>query len=65
MNDKEKAKKWDEVLKKSAGGDDIIDIEGEKWVRMHPEMQNWADTHAEMIEWMTQAVKFPPRSDCG
>jgi len=65
MNDKEKAQKWDEVVKKSTNGDDIIDIDGERWVRMHPEMKNWADSHADMIEWMTQAVKFPPRSDCG
>ena len=65
MNDKEKAKKYEELLKKSNNGDDVIDIEGEKWLRIHPEMKQWAESHADMIEWMTQAVKFPPRSDCG
>lgn len=65
MNDKEKAEKWDEVVKKSTNGDDTIDIEGERWVRIHPEMKQWADCHADMVEWMTQAVKFAPRSDCG
>ena len=65
MNDKEKAEKWDEVVKKSTNGDDTIDIEGKRWVRIHPEMKQWADCHADMVEWMTQAVKFPPRSDCG
>ena len=65
MNDREKAEKYEELLKKSNSGDDVIDIEGEKWVRIHPEMKQWAESHADMVEWMTQAVKFPPRSDCG
>ena len=65
MNDKEKAKKYEELLKKTKNGDDVIDIEGERWLRIHPEMKDWANCHAEMVEWMTQVVKFPPRSDCG
>ena len=55
MNDKEKADKYEEV----------IDIEGQKWLLIHPDMQQWVDSHTEMVEWMTEAVKFPPRSDYG
>ena len=58
MNSKEKAEKYDELVEKSGNGDDVIDIEGQKWLRMHPEMEKW-------VEWMTEAMKFPPRSDCG
>ena len=65
MTDKEKAEKYDELVEKSGNGDDVIDIEGQKWLRMHPEMQGWADSNKEMVEWMTEAMKFPPRSDCG
>ena len=65
MNNKEKAEKWDEVVKKATNGDDVIDIDGEKWLRMHPEMQEWIDKNSDMVEWMTEATKFPPRSDCG
>ena len=64
MNDKEKAKKYDALIAKSGNGD-VIDIEGEKWLRIHPEMQQWIDHNADMVEWMTEATKFPPRSDCG
>ena len=38
MNNKEKADKYDELVEKSGNGDDVIDIEGQKWLRMHPEM---------------------------
>ena len=60
MNNKEKADKYDELVDRSDNGDDIIDIEGQKWLRIHPEMER-----SDMVEWMTEAVKFPPRSDCG
>jgi len=65
MNDKEKAKKYDELVEKSSNGDDTIDIEGQTWLRLHPDMERWVDQHADMVEWMTEAMKFPPRSDCG
>ena len=65
MNDEEKAAKYDELLKKANSGEEVLDIEGQKWLLMHPDMQNWVDAHADMVEWMTEAVKFPPRSDCG
>ncbi len=65
MNSKEKADKYDELVEKSGNGDDIIDIEGQFWIRMHPEMERWVESHTDMVEWMTEAVKFPPRSDCG
>ena len=65
MNDKEKAKRWDELVAKSGNGGSVINIDGQKWLRMHPEMERWVDTNADMVEWMTEATKFPPRSDCG
>ena len=65
MNDKQKADKYDELVEKSGNGDDVIDIEGQRWLRIHPEMERWVDTHGDMVEWMTEAMKFPPRSDCG
>ena len=65
IKDKEKADKYDELVEKSGNGDDVIDIEGQKWLRIHPDMQQWIESHAEMVEWMTEAVKFPERSDCG
>jgi len=65
MNDKEKAQKYDDLVAKSSNGDDIIDIEGQEWIRIHPEMKSWVESHADMVEWMTEAMKFPPRSDCG
>ena len=65
MNDKEKADKWDSLVAKSGDGDRVIDIEGQKWLRLHPEMERWVDVHSDMVEWMTDAVQFPPRSDCG
>ena len=65
MNDRKKAEKYDELLKKSKEGEEVLDIEGQRWLRMHPEMENWAESHAEIVEWMTDAMKFPPRSDCG
>ena len=65
MNDKEKAKKYDELVEKSGNGDDVIDIEGQAWLRIHPEMDKWIDMHSDMVEWMTEAMQFPPRSDHG
>ena len=65
MNDKEKANEYDELIKKAKNGDKVIDIEGQRWVRIHPEMQRWAESNSDMVEWMTEAMKFPPRSDCG
>ena len=67
MNDKEKAEKYDELVEKSGNGVDIIDIEGQKWLRMHPDVQEWANMNKDMIEWMTEATSknMPPRSDCG
>ena len=65
MNDKQKADKYDELVEKSGNGDDVIDIEGQKWLRMHPDMEKWVGAHGDMVEWMTEAMKFPPRSDCG
>ncbi len=65
MNDKDKADKYDELVEKSGNGEDVIDIEGQKWIRMHPEMKHWVESHADMVEWMTEAMQFPPRSDHG
>ena len=65
MSYKEKASKYDELIKKAQGGEEILDIEGQKWLLMHPNMERWVDTHSDMVEWMTEAVKFPPRSDHG
>tara|TARA_B100000029_G_C17455391_1_gene916525 strand:- start:765 stop:962 length:198 start_codon:yes stop_codon:yes gene_type:complete len=65
MNDREKASKYNELIKKANSGQDVIDIEGQKWVRMHPEMQQWAEYNSDMVEWMTEIIRFPPRSDCG
>ena len=66
MNDKEKANEYDELIKKSKNGDTVIDIEGQKWIRRHPEMEQWAEFNSEMVEWMTEANKHrTPRSDCG
>jgi hypothetical protein len=65
MNDKEKADKYDELLKKASNGEEVLDIEGQKWLLMHPDMKTWVESHAEMVEWMTEAMEFPPRSDCG
>tara|TARA_Y100000310_G_scaffold335376_1_gene417272 strand:- start:648 stop:845 length:198 start_codon:yes stop_codon:yes gene_type:complete len=65
MSDKEKANKYDELLKKAKDGEEVLDIEGQKWLLMHPDMEQWVDTHTEIVEWMTEAMKFPPRSDCG
>ena len=65
MNDKEKANEYDELMKKAQGEDDIIDIEGQRWLRMHPDMERWVEAHGDMVEWMTEAMKYPPRSDCG
>ena len=65
MTDKEKAKKYDELVEQSSNGDNVIDIEGQRWLRIHPEMERWAEKNSEMVEWMTEAMKFPPRSDCG
>ena len=65
MNDKEKAKKYDKLVEKSDNGDDVIDFEGQAWLRIHHEMERRVDSHADMVECMTEAMKFPPRSDCG
>ena len=65
MNDKEKAAKYDELIGKAQGGEEVLDIEGQKWLLIHPEMERWVESHTDMVEWMTEAVKFPARSDCG
>ena len=54
-------------MEKSGNGDDVIDIEGQKWLRMHPDMEAWADMNKDMVEWMTEATSKhrTPRSDCG
>jgi hypothetical protein len=65
MSYKEKANKYDELIKKAQGGEEVLDIEGQKWLLMHPNMERWVDAHSDMVEWMTEAVKFPPRSDHG
>ena len=66
MNDKEKADKYDELVEKSSN-DDVIDIEGQKWLRLHPDLEAWAAMNKDMIEWMTEATdnNMNPRSDCG
>ena len=66
MNDKEKADKYDELVEKSSN-DDVIDIEGQKWLRLHPDLEAWAAMNKDMIEWMTEATdnNMTPRSDCG
>lgn len=28
-------------------------------------VQWWIEYHSDLVEWMTEPVKFPPRSDCG
>ena len=65
MNDKEKAKKWDDLVAKSGNAGSVIDIEGQKWLLVHPEMQRWVEINSDIVEWMTEGVKFAPRSDCG
>tara|TARA_R110002051_G_scaffold301687_1_gene369651 strand:- start:216 stop:419 length:204 start_codon:yes stop_codon:yes gene_type:complete len=67
MNDKQKADKYDKLVEKSDNGNNVIDIEGQRWLRMHPEMQQWAVDNADMIEWMTETTSQhrSPRSDCG
>jgi hypothetical protein len=70
MNDKlnrEKAKKYDELVVKAENGDNVVDIEGQKWLRMHPDMEAWANMNKDMIEWMTEDTdkNRTPRSDCG
>ena len=65
MNDKQKAAKYDELIRKARAGKEVLDIEGQKWLLMHPEMQQWVDYNSDMVEWMTEVIKFPPRSDCG
>ena len=65
MNDKEKADKYDELIKKASSGKKVIDIERQKWLLVHPEMKEWAESHTDMVEWMTEEVKFAPRSDYG
>ena len=29
------------------------------------ETERWIELNAEIVEWMTEPIKFPPRSDCG
>ena len=65
MNHEEKAAKYDELLEKANSGEDVLDIEGQKWLLIHPNMRQWVESHADMVEWMTEVVKFPARSDCG
>ena len=45
--------------------EEVEDTEGQEWLVIYPDMQRWVETHSDMVEWMTEAVKFPPRSDCG
>ena len=67
MTDKEKADKYDELVERSGNGDDVIDIKGQKWLRMHPDMESWLSMNKDLVEWMTEATSkdMPPRSDCG
>ena len=67
MKDKEKAKKYDQLIAQSGNGSTVIDIEGQRWLRMHPDMKEWAESHRDLIEWMTEATDKHqlPRSDCG
>ena len=60
-------KKYDELVEKSGNGDDVIDIDGQRWLRMHPDVESWANMNKDMIEWMTEATNKhrTPRSDCG
>ena len=46
----------------------ILDIEIEEEEEKNNELvqtQNWIELHSEIVEWMTEPMKFPPRSDCG
>jgi len=45
--------------------EEVLDPEGRKWFITYPDMQLWVETHSDMVEWMTESVKFPARSDCG
>ena len=29
------------------------------------QIEQWIELNAEIVEWMTEPMKFPPRSDCG
>jgi hypothetical protein len=53
--------------KKVDRGNNVVDIEGERWLRVHPDMGAWAESHVDMIEWMTEETSKnqAPRSDCG
>ena len=67
MRDKEKADKYDKLVEKSNAEGDVIDIEVQKWLRMHPNVEIWATMNKDMIEWMTEVTdnNMNPRSDCG
>jgi len=45
--------------------EEVSDAQAQKWLILYPDMQSWVETHSDMVEWMTEAMKFPPRSDCG
>jgi len=64
MSDK-KRDRYAELIEKARDGNRVVDIDGQKWLLMHPDMEQWVDSHVEMVEWMTEATRFPPRSDCG
>ena len=40
---KEKAAKYDELLAKASSGEEVLDIEGQKWLLIHPEMKEWVE----------------------
>ena len=50
---------------KTNSEEEALDVEGRKWLLIYPDMATWVERHSEMVEWMTEAVRFPPRSDCG
>ena len=60
-----KTDKYIELIKKAQSGKWAMDADGKKWLLMHPDMEDWVEYHPDMVEWMTEATRFPPRSDCG
>tara|TARA_R110002110_G_scaffold159686_3_gene357668 strand:- start:178 stop:345 length:168 start_codon:yes stop_codon:yes gene_type:complete len=54
-----------EELNNNLNEEEALDPEGDKWLIVYPNMQEWTETHSDMVEWMTETTKFPPRSDCG
>ena len=41
------------------------DEKHQRWLLLYPEMERWAEANRDLVDWMTEAMKFPPRSDCG